>query len=211
MAFDATDYFYSSESDVTVSYTNFTLNGSDYSIVSFNGQETFLLKDDEVVTTQSEIDDTLYSYFVKMHYPSDEEIDELYDLIEQFNESRNDGYNWKNKEEYLCRDEILFSNGKISISGEPVTCVDEESCERNALLLYAAYGEGLGLGSAEPLKEALLEFSPSSFAMDDILEDYVDKLDNLGEDSLVDTIDYIGSNIDDLRDYSEDVETTGIA
>ncbi len=206
--FDVAEYFYSTEKDVTVAYNDFTLDGTKYSIVSLNGAETFLLKENEPLTEESEIEDALYSYYIQMHYPSEEEIDELKNLTKQFNDSRNDGHDWKNKEEYLCRDEILFANGKITISGEPVRCVDEESCQQNALLLFAAYGEGLGLGSAEPLYEALLDFAPSSFAMDDILNNYAEKLENLSEDSVVETIDYITSTTDELEDYSDDIEST---
>ncbi len=207
-AFDATDYFYSSESDVTVSYTNFTLNGNSYSIVQFNGVDTFLLKADEPLTSQSEIENVIHSHYLKTNYPNQSEIDDLKALVQKFNDSRNDGYDWKNKEEYLCRDDVLFANGKITVSGQPVTCVDEETCEQNALLLYAAYGEGLGLGSAQPLYDALYDFAPSSFKMDDILANYSYKLDNLDEDNIVDTLDYIESHIDDLNDYSEDIEST---
>ncbi len=207
-AFNPTDYFYSSESGITISYNNFTLNSVDYSVVSFDGQETFLLKEGEPVSDKNEIESVMYDYYMREYYPSDEDIDELESLVQKFNDSRNDGYDWKNKEEYLCRNDVLFANGKITVSGEPVTCIDEETCQQNAMLLYAAYGEGLGLGSVDPLYEAIYDFAPSSFAMDDILGNYSAKLSSLNEDSLLDTISYIEGTTDDLRDYSGDIEST---
>jgi hypothetical protein len=207
-AFDATQYFYSSESDVTVSYSNFTLNGNAYSIVKFNGVDTFLLKGDTPVTSEAEIENVIHSHYLKTNYPNQSEIDDLKDLVQKFNDSRNDGYDWKNKEEYLCRDDVLFANGKISVSGEPVTCVDEESCEKNALLLFAAYGEGLGLGSAQPLYDALYAFAPPSFKMDAILANYSTRLENMNETNLEDTLDYISGTVDDLYEYSDDIEST---
>ncbi len=207
-AFDATEYFYSSESDVSVSYNNFTLNGNNYAIVQFNGVDTFLLKDDVALTSKSDIENTIHSHYLKSNYPNQSEIDDLKDLVQKFNDSRNDGYDWKNKEEYLCRNDVLFANGKITVSGKPVTCVDEETCEQNAMLLYAAYGEGLGLGSAQPLYDALYDFAPSSFKMDDVLANYSTRLDNLNETNIGDTLDYIEDTVEDLYDYSDDIEST---
>jgi hypothetical protein len=207
-AFDATEYFYSSESDVTVSYMNFTVDGTEYSIVRFDGVDTFLLSGDTPVTDQNDIEDIIHAHYRQSNYPSEEEIQELKDLVQEFNDSRNDGYDWKNKEEYLCRNDVLFANGKITVSGEPVTCVDEETCQQNALLLYAAYGEGLGLGSAEPLYDALYDFAPSSFAMDHILGNYSEQLENLNESNIEYTLNYIEGTVDDLREYSDDIEST---
>jgi len=126
-AFNVTDYLYPTEGNVTVSYDNFTLDGDNYSIVALAGEHAFLLKEDEPVTNQSEIESVIYSYYLKMYYPSEEDIQELKDLVERFNDSRNDGYDWPNKEEYLCRDDILLSNGKITSFGETLVCRDDES------------------------------------------------------------------------------------
>ncbi len=207
-AFDATQYLYPTEEDVTISYTNFTIAKDTYSIVSIEGEETFLLKKGEPMSDKKKIEEVLYAYYSDKYYPTDEEIEELRDLIRQFNESRNDGYDWKNKEEYLCRNEILFANGKITMNGKPVKCIDEESCEQNAMLLFAAYGDGLGLGSVEPLYDAIYEFAPASFAMDWLLGNYTQMLNNLTEDNIVETIDYIKDTADDLKKYSETVEKT---
>ncbi len=208
LAFDVSEYLFEGEDSVSVTSTDFTINATDYSIVALNGQDTFLLKEGEPVTSKSEISDILYIYYKKSYFPSQEELDDLLSHIERFNESRNDGYNWKNKEEYLCRDEILFSSGKITVSGQPVTCKDEESCQKNAMLLFAAYGEGLGLGSVDPLYDGLVEFAIPSFEMDEILGNYVDKIENLNEDNLVESIQYIADNADTLEENALKVEKT---
>jgi hypothetical protein len=207
-AFNVQDYLYPEEENATVSYENFTLNGTDYSIVRIAGQEAFLLEEGEPVTEKSDVQEAVYSYYLKMFYPSEEEIEDLKDLVERFNDSRNDGYDWRNKEEYICRDEILLSNGKVKYLGEPIICRDEESCERIGMLLYSAYGQGLGIGSPTPLIEGVTEFTPYSLEMDDILNNYSDMLENLDEDTLEDTIDYIEDTVDTLRTNSDKIETT---
>lgn len=207
-AFNVADYLYPTEENVTVSYTDFTLRGHDYSLVALDGEDTFLLKHEEVVTNQSEIESVLYSYYLQMHYPSEEEIQDLKDLVERFNDSRNDGYDWPNKEEYVCRDDVMLSNGKVTHLGEPLVCRDEESCERIGMLLFSAYGQGLGLGSPTPLIEAVSEFTPYSLEMDDIVSNYTFMLENLNENTLEETMDYIGDTVDTLSTNSEKIEDT---
>ncbi|MBN1170142.1 hypothetical protein JXA56_03895, partial [Candidatus Micrarchaeota archaeon] len=206
VAFDVGNYLYDSETHATIGYKNFTLKGYDYSIVSIDGSDTFLLKNGEPVSSKEEISSVIYDYYIRTYYPSDEEIKELKDLIKVFNDSRNDGYNWKNKEEYVCRDDVLFANGKVTMNGKPVTCVDEESCEQNAMLLFAAYGEGLGLGSPQPLYDGIYAFIPASFELDEILSNYVSKLDNLSEDTLVETLEYLEQTSGKLKTNSLKVE-----
>ena len=140
-AFSPADYLFPSEDNVSINHVDFNDGGHSYSIIQLNGIDTFLTRDGELVTNESDIEDLLYTYYVNEHYPSQEELDELRGLIDKFNESRNDGYDFKGKEEYVCRDDVLLSNGKIIISGEKVICNDEESCERNAMLLFSVYGE----------------------------------------------------------------------
>ncbi|MEW6748305.1 MAG: hypothetical protein AB1295_01205 [Candidatus Micrarchaeota archaeon] len=207
-AFNPADYLYPSETNVTVSYVNFTDSGHSYSIVKLNNVDTFLLEDLEVVTEQSQIEDILYTYYVKEHYPSDDELDELISLIKKFNDSRNDGYDFKNKEEYVCRNDVLLSNGKIIISGEKVICRDEASCEKNAMLLFSVYGEGLALGSIDAISEPLMDFTPSSLKMDEYLGNYMEKLSDLNEDNLADTLEYISDTSEELVPLSEKIEST---
>lgn len=207
-AFEPTDYLYPSEANVTVSYTDFTDSGHSYSIVELNGIETFLLKDGELVTNQSKIEELLYTYYVKEHYPSESELAELRALIDKFNESRNDGYDFKGKEEYVCRNDVLLSNGKIIISGEKVICKDEESCERNAMLLFSVYGEGLALGSLDDILEPLMDFTPASLRMDELIGGYKNDLDNLSDETLVDTLTNIRDTSGELVTLSEQIEDT---
>lgn len=205
-AFTASDYVYKNETNVSVSYTNFTLEGKQYSLVKFNSVDTFLLRDGEPLVMEGDIQSAVHEYYMSLYYPTDSEIQELKDLIERFNDSRNDGYDFKNKEEYICRDDILLSNGKVTVSGHPVRCIDDESCEENAMLLFSVYGEGLGLGSPTVILAPLKNFTPASLAMDSILANYTYKLDNMDTSNVADTITYIEDNADELKTYSLQVE-----
>ncbi|NYZ74568.1 hypothetical protein H0O00_05470 [Candidatus Micrarchaeota archaeon] len=207
-AFNVADYLYPEETNATVAYTNFTLEGTDYSIVKIANVDNFLLADDAPITDSAEMETILHSYYIKTYYPSDDDITELRDLIKTFNDSRNDGYDFKNKEEYSCRDEVLLSNGKITVSGEPVICRDNESCTKNAMLLFSVYGEGLGLGSATAIITPLMEFTPSSLRMDDLLANYTTMLDNMSQENVVSTLAYMEDTSGELETLSKKIEGT---
>jgi hypothetical protein len=207
-AFDLSPYFYASEKNVTVSYANFTLGGDNYSIVKFNGVDTFLLMNDEPLRNQSDIEPVLQSYYTQMYYPTEDELGNLTALVKKFNDSRNDGYDFKNKEEYICRNDVLLSNGKIKVGNTSMVCRDNASCTKIALLLYAAYGEGLNLGTASVLVQPLMDFTISILEMDDILSNYSARLGNMSQDTVSETMDYIKNTAPTLKADSLKIEAT---
>jgi hypothetical protein len=207
-AFDLPDLLYPGEQNVTVAYANFSLSGTNYSIVSLNGQETFLLQSGEPMTDAANTTDVLRSYYSSIYYPSQSDLNDLRSLIKQFNDSRNNGYDFKAKEEYVCRDDILLSTGKISINNQPVRCVDNTTCTRLALLLFSAYGEGLGINSASQLVGPLMNFTPPSLAIDSYLANYTSKLDSMDENTMLDTITYIKTTAPIVKNLSYKIENT---
>ncbi|VVC02601.1 Uncharacterised protein [Candidatus Bilamarchaeum dharawalense] len=207
-ALNLSPYFLAGETNVSIAYTNFTIDNVNYSIVKFANVETFLLKNQQIITDQAEFNSVLYTYYVKTYYPNQTEIDDLKAAITTFNNSRNDGYDFKNKEEYVCRDDILLSNGKIKIFNQPVICSDNTSCAKNAMLLFSVYGEGLGLGSATPLIAPLMDFTPSSLKMDGLMINYTTMLDNMTDDTLVSTLEYIKTTSPEIKTLSNKIEYT---
>lgn len=205
---NVSDYLFANETNATINYTNFTVNGTSYSLVKINGAETFLLKGGNIVSDKPELSSVLYSYFSRLYYPNKTELDELKSLIDIFNKSRNDGYDFKGKEEYVCRDDILLSNGKITVSGEPVRCVDNETCEKNAMLLYSVYGEGLGLGSPSVILDPLMQFTPYSLEIDRLLSNYSQRLATANESNIADTLRYIKNTSVNLKNLSLKIEST---
>ncbi len=209
-SFSVADYLFDNESLSDVSYENFTFNGSAYSIVYLDNRPILVLdrEKEEVLTDNESILAVVETHLNSKYAPSPQDVEELKAIIQRFNESRNDGYTWKGKEEYACRNDVLFSGGKVSIGGEPVTCIDDDSCYRNALLLMSAYGEGLGWSDINPILSALKDFSLSSFQMDWILNNYTEKLNSMTSDNAPEVLNYILDNVDTLRENSEKIETT---
>ncbi len=207
-AFNLADYLLPEEANATVSFTNFTQDGSAYSIVKINGLETFLLKNGEPISDKPVLDSTMYTYYTRTFYPSQAELDSLRSSIKKFNDSRNDGYDYKNKEEYICRDDVLLSNGKITVSGVVVRCTDNASCTKNAMLLFSVYGQGLGLGSPSVIIGPLTDFTPTSLRMDSFLENYTKRLDAMNESNVAETIGYIKDTSGELKPLSLKIEAS---
>jgi len=209
--FTASNYFYSTETDVTVTSEDFELNGTDYSLVYFDGDPTFLLKDGEIVTNRTELETKVYDYYIMEFYPSEEDVNELRNLTLEYNLSRNDGYDWKGKEESICR-EIMFTDKRIEmyIDGEmqKLWCHDEESCDLNAKLLFQAYHDYTGWSSYDQAREPLEEYAYASYGTDFIIENITNKLDGMNEDNVVEVMQYIDDSVPTLVDYAEDIEST---
>ncbi len=208
MAFNVSDYLYPQEQNASITYTNFTVNGTAYSLVAIGGTNSFLLQDGDPVTNQSVMDSVLYSYFVQKYSPSQSDVQTLLGTIQTFNLSRNDGYDFKNKEEYTCRDDVLLSTGKITVNGQPVVCRDNASCAQTAMLLFSVYGEGLNLGSASTLLQPLMDFTPVSLRMDDLLNNYTIMLNNLTQDNMGASLGYISNTSGELKPDALKIEHT---
>jgi len=213
-AFDVSGYLYSSETEESVSYEDFTLNGVDYSIVTISGEKTFLLQNDEIVLEEDDIKEVLDAYYLQTYYPSDEEIDELLDLFNSYNDSRNDGQRFPGKEEYACRS-VLFIDGRVkNPSQEPVYCRgedDEENCEYASMLMFqflAAITEVPPVGSYDALYDPITEFGFASYGTEDIINSISEKLDAAEEDptKMLDAVEYIEDSIPELDEYKDTME-----
>lgn len=213
-AFNASDYLYPYENGTIVSYSNFTLKGIKYSIVSLDGDETFLLKNGQILQNKSEIESATYSYYLSTYYPSDDDVDNLRDLIDAYNESRNDGQKFIGKEEYTCRS-VLFIDGRVMAFNEKIYCrdpSDEKLCNYSAMLMYQ-YLSSLTtppVGSWDDLAEPIMDFGYSSYGTDEILGEAVSRLNDAKENEakMLDALDYIDDNIETLDDYREEIENS---
>ncbi len=206
-AFNASEYLYPNENVSSISYLNFSINETNYSLVKIGGVDNLLLKSGEPVIDQAEMQSVLHTYYLQNYYPSAFEISELQTLIVQFNDSRNNGEGtFKNKEEYICRDDVLFSTGSKKLP--TIYCRDQASCEKNAAFLFSAFGQQWGLGSPTQILGPLKNFTLSSIGMDDILANMSSKLNNLDESNVADSISYVSSNVDTVKSYSLKIESS---
>ncbi len=211
-AANLSSFLYSNESASNLTYQNFTKNGTSYSLVLISSNPTFLLVNGELSVNRSEIQSTVREYYLNNFYPNSSELDNLKNLIDRFNKSRNDGFNgtsFANKEEYVCRNEVLASNGRVTILGEPLVCKDQASCQRIAQMLFGVWNEaGLRLGSPTVIYDGLILFTPSSLAMDSLLSNFTTRLSSSNENNIYDNLEYIRSNADLLTGYTDKIEKT---
>jgi len=206
-SFSAMDYLLPGEKRSSVTYENFTFEGSDFELIRINGTASFLVKDGDVLNESEDISYVIYSYYKQSSYPSDEEMEELYQLMHEYNQSRNNGEFRKGEEEYLCRD-ILFISGKVDIAGEPVVCVDDESCQKAAALVYSAYRKGVGFSGMDEVFEMVQAFSYASDGLDESTDEALDKLDELNEDNIHSHLYDVSELIDDIEQHEATIEAS---
>lgn len=205
-------FIYQNESLNNITYQNFTKNNNSYSLVLISSNPTFLLVNGELSVNQTEIRTTVKEYYLNNFYPSASELDNLKSLIDRFNKSRNDGIansSFANKEEYICRNEVLASNGRVTVLGEPLVCRDQASCQRISQMLFGVWNEaGLRLGSPTVIYNSLIDFTPNSLALDSLLSNFTSRLANSNEANIYDNVEYIRANSDSILTYADKIEKT---
>jgi len=212
-SFSAADYLYDGEENATVSYANFTFEGSGDSLVSINNTAAFLLKDGSIIKDPNEMYAVLKGYYAKTYYPSEAELQEVRSLVDAYNKSRNDGYGiFKNQEEYSCR-QAIFSDKRITVelhnkTMEKLWCHDDETCEINAKLLYSFGQDVFHWPSYTVLIQPLKDFSYSSYGTEEILSNFMYKLDNMNEDNIGDSLSYMKDSIPLLKSYADKMESS---
>lgn len=211
-AFQMTDYLYSGEHITTVTYENFTLSGSSYSLVKVGATESFILKDGNPLTNETDVTSVLKAYYKSKYYPTSTQIEEIKGLIDSYNSSRNDGGRWKGKEQQACRDVLLVS-GIIKYYGKPLLCseTDMKACNLTAQMLYysAPYAEGIRQTMPYPLMyDALINFTLADNKIADILNKTFWYVDNLNDENSVEAFSYIKDSIPTIKAKEKVVEET---
>jgi len=210
-AFDASDYLYSNETSASINSTDFTLNGSSYTLVSINGKESFLISNDEPVENSSLIENILHDYYLKAYYPSESEINDILGLLESYNDSRNDGNKFKNKEEYTCR-EVVFADGRVKSGKNPVACQpDLDNCNLSAMFLYSYLSSATGnppTGSWTDLVQPIKDFAFPSYYTDQIIINATKKINSSDAEDVYNGLKYLNSQVSNLETHASNIEET---
>ncbi|MBD3210853.1 hypothetical protein GF318_05720 [Candidatus Micrarchaeota archaeon] len=212
-AFDLGQCFYSYEEDVAVTYTNFTLQGNQYSIVYFDGTETFLFENGEPLTDSEKIRSIISIHYLNEYYPSSDEIEDARELLDEYNQSRNDGQKFPGKEEYVCR-EVIFIDGRVKNGNQPIYCrteADEERCQDASMLMYQFLTSVTGtppVSSPSVLLEPIEDFGFASYGTDYLLGNITQKLDEAEDNrsQMYSALEYAEESIPTLEEYMEDME-----
>jgi hypothetical protein len=206
LAFDATAYLYSSENSSTnITNESFIMNGINYDIITIRNEGSFLLKKDEIIQNSSEIYQVIYDYYKIKHYPTDKELQDIKEILLKYNDSRNDGDRFKNKEENACVS-ALFADGRIVVYGKPVTCINDSTCDINAQLVFQAYKDGAGWGSYQDVLKPLKDFSYAHFSTEKIMNNAFTAIDNITESNVYTSLNSIKNNIPTLQSDLSKIE-----
>jgi hypothetical protein len=214
-AAEVSDYLYNNESMDSVSYESFTHAGGNYKVVSLGGSEILLLKNGEIVEDQSQVENVIYNYYLDEYYPSEEEIDELVVLVNQYNESRSDGHRFPEREEKVCLSQI-FIDGRVKISGESITCRNEsedELCERASMLMYQYLSSVTGMpptGSYLDLYEPIKEFGFASHEADIVIANINQKFEEAetNRSKTYEALEYTYDSVPALENHIEVIENS---
>jgi|GEM_PF-835872 len=217
-SFSASDYLYRNETGAKITTDDFSLGGTQYSIVKINGQESFLLAGGEPVKSQEAITQVIRDYYRNAYFPSDSEVQNLKSLLLAYNASRNNGerLTYLGKEEYSCR-EALFVDGSRSMfmGGKmtPVICrPDLNLCNYSAMLFFQyltmASDGNPPVSSWTDLLAPVRDFGFASYSIDAIVINATARLSSMGDSDVYNTILYVKNSIPALRANESVLEST---
>jgi len=212
-AFEPSEYLYSSESASSITYSNFTINGTGYSLVKIGGKESFLVSGGVLINDSAKITQVMKEYYIKTYYPSSGELTNLKDLVKAYNTSRNNGElkPYPGKEEYTCR-EIIFVDGRVKNGNTPIVCKpDADLCNYSAILLFqylSAQNSIPPLGSPSAFLPLIQDFSFSSYYTDYIISNMTKRLNSSDEYAMFDNIKYVKNQVPALKSNLTKIEGT---
>jgi hypothetical protein len=211
-SFNPSDYLYSGESPSSINEENFTLDGTKYSIIQISGKKTFLTKNNAPIEDKSNIEKIIFDYYLETYYPSKSEFQNIYDLIDSYDKSRNDGElkPYPGKEEYTCR-EIVFADGRVKSGKQPVTCKpDLDNCNFSAMFFYSYLSAQSTppFGSWTDLVKPIKDFAFPSYKTDYIISNMTYKLNNSDNTQMYDAIKYIKDSVPELKTHKKGIEET---
>src|SRR3989338_1315120 len=205
-AFSTEDYFYPDETEANIVFEDFTFNESNYSIVSISGTASFLLKNGEVLKDRQDIANAINEYS-NSFFPSQSELDNFTNTLISYNESRNNGDYFPNKEEYECK-KVLLIDGKVVIAGTPITCTDEATCDFASKIVFSAYQKSVGWGGFPDAYNDLILFGIPSHNMDLILEKVINDAKSITKSNAGQKIQSIKDDIPTIKGYEAQIEGT---
>ncbi|VVC04658.1 Uncharacterised protein [Candidatus Burarchaeum australiense] len=126
--FNFNPYFYSGENSSSVTLTSI---GGGYDLATINGQETFVLFENQIVEDQDAIRGALKNYYTTTALPSSAEVDELILLAKAFNETRNLATPYGGGSEDVCVGASylsMFKGTSLGSKTPSIFCYDYESC-----------------------------------------------------------------------------------
>lgn len=201
-AFDIGQYLSANESNAQIDKEFFTINHTVYYIVNVSGTPTFLVKVEDLVTNQTEIQDVLQTYYLSKYAVNTSDTNALKSYFLAFNASRNDGSRFKGQEEAVCRKYLLLEF--------PPGCTDVATCNITMKkLCNAPYFQGAtSCNNPEAYLPYLEDFSFSSNELTSLLADIFDKLDNINQDNGADYIAQIKKDVPLLKADATKLEKT---
>ncbi len=208
--FNPISYLHTNEKVSQLQKTNFSIGDDDYTIIGINDEPIFLTKNGELVSDVTQITDAIRTYYKETSYPSQEEFDQLRQVLVYYNSSRNDGGRFKGSEENVCRSALLLDRRIKSSHGDFLNCDTHENCIELGKTFYnAPYVKGVKKSiSLERATELLEEFSNATFGMDIKINRAFYLLDTISEDSAFSALSETRSSVLELRAYKETIEST---
>lgn len=193
-AINIQDYLYPNENISDVRYEAFSISGVKYELVFIKNEETFVLKEDEIINDSTEIETTLKAYYSAKYYPASADIANLTAYFVELNASRNNGEGRFERvgEEQTCRDRV----------GDKLPKPPADYKERYgdeymywATLMCSLWGQEINCNDPDMIYNYIKEFWAATRAVDERMNGTFNYLNNLSADNIYEGLLYMNESM----------------
>lgn len=193
-AINIQDYLYPNENISDVRYEAFSISGMKYELVFIKNEETFILKEDEIINDSTEIETTLKAYYSAKYYPASADIANLTAYFVELNASRNNGEGRFERvgEEQTCRDRVGEKLPK-----PPANYKEMYGDEYMywATLMCSLWGQEINCNDPDMIYDYIKEFWAATRAVDERMNGTFNYLNNLSADNIYEGLLYMNESM----------------
>ncbi len=208
-AFNMNEYLFEDENIEDIAYIDVAIDNENYTMVYIKDDPIFILKNGELVIEPEEVENLACDCWETLYYPSEEEIEELKEYIEDFNAGRHGEVQYKapplhfSDAEGYC-DKATYMTQEV-FEGH-TGCIGEEECVQLANLFCNMIDPTHQMG-CDPymLGEGFTQYSDGKIGMDKYYGETIELFDGLNSFNIVERLDTYESNLENLEDVGEDL------
>jgi hypothetical protein len=195
---------------------NFNVSGTNYTLYSIGGSETFLVDKDKdvLITDGSQISSVIKSYYTAAYMLTPKDKADILALLDAFNASRNDGQigtaGRSGMEEYECRNLMAVGVSNQIRNGDPDFNLQliSDNLDHMAIYISNDWIQGGTYGDANELKKVMSSFFNATFKLDKELMTTRAAIDGISENDAYSTLEGAKQSIDRMYAYKTALEKT---
>ncbi len=198
-------YLLPGEKAVNTDSFSFLYGFDNYTVYTLNDSWILLTLRGKVVEDPNQIREALSFYLKETYFLTEEEINDMRELILEINASRNNGDKFEGYEELTCRGILGERYNKPSNWQE---VYNNDLYYFYSVATCSKFGQAIGCGAPEDIYDDIKSFFVASYENDDLINSLLSSLEELSFENAEEKLNEMVELLDDLDDNREVLENS---